>query len=201
MKNYINSLFGLFLLMNFVLISCSASREQEVEGDLNEFRSWVNTQTANIADRTEEDWQRTKDDFKYRTQELDEKQEKFSDDAKEEYKQLKQRFNEADEERARTREQRTALENWKKELLGAYADTSTITAANVREVYILFMENVRSKHKNWSSQDWDMADMVFDELGKRKEQVDDELPGDDEVKIKALQMEYRTLETAGDVED
>ena len=198
MKNYINWMFGILLMAS---LGCSASREQEVEGDLNDFRSWVNTHTSNVADRTEEDWKRTKEDFRKRTAELDVKEEKFSEDAREEYKQLKQRFNEVDEKRAKNMEQRGMLGQWKQELLGKYADTSTITAANMREAYIHFMENVRAKRRDWGSHDWDMADMVMEELNARKKEVNKDLTTDDEIKIKALQMEYRTLETGGDIKD
>ncbi len=201
MRNKIRYILAFMLLLNGLLSGCSASKEQEIGDDISDFRTWVTMQTQNIADRTEEDWQRTKDDFKLRTQELDDQQENFTDEIKQEYEQLKEQFNKADEERARNLAQREALESWQQELLGDYADRNTITAANVREVYIAFMENVRAKHQNWTDQDWEMAKMVRDSLDKRKDEVDEGLPTDDEVKIKALQMEFRTLETSDDVKD
>ncbi|WP_242927133.1 DUF6565 domain-containing protein [Pontibacter vulgaris] len=194
-------LLAFVLLTNSLLSGCSASKEQEIGDDISDFRTWVNMQTEKVSDRTEEDWQRTKDDFKLRTQELDDQQENFSDEIKQEYAQLKQKFNDADEERARTLAQRESLTTWQERLLGSYADRNTITGANVRDVYIAFMDKVREEHKNWTDKDWEMAKMVRDELDKRKDEVDDDLTTDEQVKIKALQMEFRTLESSDDVRD
>ncbi|MBC5774915.1 hypothetical protein H8S95_12635 [Pontibacter sp. KCTC 32443] len=181
-----------------LLSSCSASKEAEVEDELGDFRTWVNQSTANIADRTEEDWQRAKEDFATRTRELDQKQENFSDELKQDYQNLKDEFNKADEEYERNR-RAARLTEWEQKLLGTYADKTTITRDNVRQVYITFLENVRSQRSTWTNEDWEMAKLVMQSLNDRKDEVDEDLSTDDEVKIKALQMEFTTLETGGDL--
>ncbi|MBB6611951.1 hypothetical protein H7F15_12945 [Pontibacter sp. Tf4] len=177
---------------------CTTSREREVNDELGDFRNWVNQTTANVAQRTEEDWKRAKADFETRTQELDQKQENFSDELKQDYENLKQEFREADETHARNL-RAARLAEWQQRLLGNYADATTITQANVRQVYITLLENVRNQHSTWTNEDWEMAKMVMNTLNERKDEIDDGLNTDDEVKIKALQMEFRALETAGDL--
>lgn len=169
-----------------------------MEDELSDFRAWVSSTTSNIAERTEEDWQRAKDDFRMRTQELDQKQEHFTDELKQDYQQLKQEFRQADERYEQSRQQRS-VEEWERSLLGRWADMATINETNVREAYITFMENVREKRSGWSNEDWEMAKRVLESLNERKSQITGDIPTDDEVKIKALQMEFRTLETAADV--
>lgn len=196
MKN--SSIYLIIFLCLSVLAGCSASREAEVEDELSDFRNWVSQTTANIADRTEEDWEKAKADFETRTQELDQKQENFSEELKQDYENLKEEFRNADEEYERNL-RAARLAEWEQKLLGTYADKATITQENVRQVYITFLENVRNQHGTWTDADWEMAKMVMTSLNERKDEIDDGLNTDDEVKIKALQMEFRALETAGDL--
>lgn len=202
MKSTIVKLNGflLLVLLSYGFSGCTATREQEAEGDLNEFRSWVNTQTNNVAERTEEDWQRTKADFQRRTAELDQKQNKFSDKLKADYEELKAEFRKRDEERGRVAERRSELSKWEKDLLGTYADMATINAENVHQAYVTFMDNVRSRREVWDNEDWEMAKMVLEELNDRKDEINDEITTEDEVKIKALQMEFTALETGNDAD-
>ncbi|GAB3534702.1 hypothetical protein GCM10027443_22210 [Pontibacter brevis] len=169
-----------------------------MEDALGDFRTWVNQQTSQIASLTEEDWERTKQDFRMRTQELDEQQDEFTDELKAEYQQLKEEFNQADESYADVRYQARKSE-WERNLLGRWADMATINAANVREAYTTFIENVRAKHENWTDVDWDMAKLVLEELNDRKSEIEGNIDTETEVKIKALQMEFRALETADDI--
>lgn len=90
---------------------------------------------------------------------------------------------------------------WQKELLGTYADVNSLTAANLREAYITLLVNVREKKGSWSDQDWNKAKAVINKLDARKSSMEKELGTDDKAKIKLLQAELRTLETAGDIKD
>lgn len=199
MKKEMKLTLLLSLLLSIISLgSCTTTRETEVEDELGDFRNWVSRETSQLADRTEEDWEQAKQDFKTRTKELDQKQNQFSAELKEEYKQLKQEFNEADEEYMSARSEARMAER-QQELLGQSADLSTITAANIREAYITFMENVRTRKSEWTNEDWDMAKMVLQQLNDRKDEINTEIDTDTEVKIKALQMEFLTLETADDI--
>lgn len=186
--------------LGLLLGSCSATKEQQVEDELADFRSWVGNTTSNVADRTEEDWQQAKQDFRQRTEELDQKQDQFSDKLKQDYQTLKQEFESADAQ-FQQRMQTPELGAWEGRLLGEYAAPQSVTETNVREAYITFMENVRAQNDTWTDQDWEMAKMVLERLNERKQQLTGDIPTDTEVKIKALQMEFRTLETAADVTD
>lgn len=198
MKKASVKLFGIVFFLSVLLSSCTATREQEVEGEVNEFRSWVNTQTSRLAELTEEDWKQTKEDFRKRTEELDRKQDNFTDKVKADYQQIKADFKEREREHEMLAERKARTAEWERELLGQYAARSSVNAGNIRQAYLTFMENVRIRRSSWNDEDWEMAKLVMEELNERKEALDD-LPDDDEVKIKALQMEFIALETGEDL--
>jgi flagellar biosynthesis GTPase FlhF len=196
------SIWVSLLLALAIFSGCSGTKETEsaVEDELSDFRNWISTTTSNLADHTEEDWKQAKQDFSRHTSELDQKQDKFTAEVKQEYQQLKQKFNDADEEYQQSHQMSMSRE-WEQTLLGNWSDMSQINENNVREAYITFMENVRANKGSWNDKDWEMAKMVLENLNKRKSQLTGNIPTDTEVKIKALQMEFRTLETAADVKD
>lgn len=190
----------LVLLGVITLNSCTTTREREVEDELGDFRAWVNKTTSNIANRTEDDWKKAKEDFRMRTQELDQKQERFSQELKQEYSQLKQEFSEADEAYGRNRSEARMAE-WEQRLLGNWADLETVNEGNVLNAYTTLLENVRAQKGNWSDKDWEMAKLVLEKLDERRKELTGNIDTETEVKIRALQMEFRTLETGADISD
>ena len=192
MEKAVNILLVLVLSSGFLFTSCSVSREQEMENDINNFREWVDTKASQLANLTEEEWKDAKEDFQVRTRALDRRQDQFTEKVKNEYEQLKNRFSKLDAEY----NEQLAVANWRRELLEEYADLSTINNKNVVAAYTRFMENVRERHKDWSEQVWDLTDAVFEQLNTRKEALNGAVATEDDVKIKALQMEYSILEAA-----
>ena len=174
------------------LSACTTTREQEIEGDVNEFRSWVNAQTNKLEERTEEDWKQTKEDFRKRTEELDRKQENFSEKLRADYQQIKADFKAREKERDSLATSEEELSKWERDLLGQYANGTALSEANIEQAYQNFMSNVRARSKNWKQQDWEMAAAVLEELDQRKAAFD-ELPDETEVRIKTLQMEFAAL--------
>ncbi|MBF9254992.1 hypothetical protein I2I11_16935 [Pontibacter sp. 172403-2] len=201
MKKQATTWLGMLLFLT-IFGACSTTKEVEddVQDELADFRSWVSTTTADVANRTEEDWEQARQDFRMRTQELDQKQNEFSEDIKQDYQELKQEFIDTDEMYTRSHQEAKKAE-WEHNLLGRWADLASINETNVQEAYVAFMENVRAKHQSWTDQEWEMAEMVMNTLNEHKKEINGDIPTDTEVKIKALQLEFHTLETAADVTD
>ncbi len=187
---------AIVLFFSLASSACTATREQEIEGDVNEFRSWVNSQTNKLEERTEADWKKTKQDFKRRTDELDRKQERFSERLRADYQQIKEDFRARERERDSMADRRAQLANWERDLLGQYANGASLNPNNVEEAYKNFMSNVRARHKTWDEDEWSIAGMVLEELDQRKEAF--ELPDEVEVRIKAMQMEFVTMKESRD---
>jgi chromosome segregation ATPase len=187
--------FVLFLCV--VMGSCTATREQEIEGDVNEFRSWVNSQTNKLEERTEEDWKNTKADFRRRTEELDQKQERFSARLRADYQQIKEDFRTRERERDSLSNRQARLSQWERDLLGQYANGASISAGNIQLAYSTFIDNVRARYKTWDNEDWEMAELVLEELNQRKEAFEG-MADEAEVRIKAMQMEFVALRSGVD---
>ncbi len=190
------------LLLLVILGACSTAKETEgrVSNPLGDFRSWVNTTTTQIGRATAVEWKQARQDFKTRTQELDHMQGSFSEDIKQEYAQLKQKFTDTDALYVRSHEE-AEMAAWKRNLLGSWAAVDSINETNVEEAYNTFITQVRSTHANWSDQNWRWATMVMDTLNDRKNQIKAAIPTETEVKIKALQLEYHALQAAAHVQN
>ena len=186
-----------------VSVSCTETTTRPND-DLREFRDWVNNKTAEADTNANRRWPKVKDEFKTRTSKLETHMDSLSEDSKQEYAELKRRY----ELWEKKQEARTAqplneatLVKWRKELLGEHQDLSSINGGNARETYLLFMGIVRAKRENWTLTDWDYVDHVYTQLNNRKSQIESKIPMADRLKIKSLQAEYLALEAGADATD
>ncbi|HSI90901.1 MAG TPA: hypothetical protein VK927_07260 [Adhaeribacter sp.] len=195
--------FTLCLIFSACLYGCSDRQEAEIDRDYNEFRTWANQQGDRVETSTEAEWAEIERDYNERVTALDQRQDQMSAESRREYDETKANFQTWTTRNREyvARQQQTegtgitaASGQWMQTLLGKYSDLNSITAANAREVYIAFMENVRANHGKWSDADWDEADKVFDQLDNRVDALEN-VSTKDKTKIGALKMEYRALET------
>ncbi|QCR22985.1 hypothetical protein [Pontibacter sp. SGAir0037] len=186
-----------FFLALLCSAACSFTKEQEVEGGVDELRSWVMAQGNQLDELSEEEWQQAKEDFRVRVAALESRENKLTKEEQDEFEQMKQRFAKLDDKYELVVERRRVLAPWKADLLGSYAEMSVVNKSNVVEVYTFFLKNVREKYHDWSENGWNMANMVLQDLNKRKSEIDNDLLSEDEVQIKALQMEFAALEAGG----
>ncbi len=172
--------------------------------ELREFRDWVNQKTAQADTNASRRWPKVKDEFNTRSAKFEKNLDSLSEDSKREYAELKNRFKSWEQKQeARTAQplNETTLNNWRKELLGERRAYSTITGANAKETYLLFMGIVRAKNDKWTLTDWDYVDHVYSELNNRYSQIQSNISAADRLKIKVLQAEYLALEGAADAKD
>ncbi|MDB5262272.1 MAG: hypothetical protein JWQ14_1553 [Adhaeribacter sp.] len=179
-------------------------RQTKVSNELEDFRSWVRTKANRTDSSARENWPEVKEDFKRRTARIDRKADSLSADARAEYARLKadyQTWEEKNQSRAQQPLDANKLRQWEQELLGPTKELATLTAADLRETYLLFMGIVRAKKNKWTQDDWDYVDNVYSRLNDRKEELEGGLSAADLLKIKSLQTEYLALEAAQDAKD
>ncbi|MDQ4141621.1 MAG: hypothetical protein M3142_14015 [Bacteroidota bacterium] len=172
--------------------------------ELKEFKDWVNRQASRVDSSTNKNMPEIQAEFKKRTARLEKGLDSLSADAKAEYKAARAKFNEWERQnKLRTSRplQAAEIEKRKVQLLGEYKDLNTISAANVREAYLVFMGAVRAKKHNWNQNDWDYVDYVYRELNDRKDEFGTAISSADKLKIKSLQAEYLALEASQDAKD
>ena len=88
-----------------------------------------------------------------------------------------------------------ALDQWKRELLGQYAQTEVLTANTIRPAYINLVESARTKRSNWSAKDWEHAKAVLKSLDDRKGEIGTGLSKAESNRINALQEDFNQLQT------
>lgn len=172
--------------------------------ELREFRNWVENKTSQADTNARRRWPKVKEEFKTRSAHLETRLDSLSAESKQEYAELKNRYeNWEKNQQIRTAQplDEATLKNWQKQLLGERANLNTVTGANARETYLLFMGIVRAKKSNWTLTDWDYVDHVYGQLNDRRAQIENQIPAADRLKIKTLQTEYLALEAAADAKD
>ncbi len=174
---------------------------ETAEDKLEDLRGWMNEKASSGDSAIRSDWPEVKEKFKQRTAELDKNMDSLSAKSKQEYNELKTRYQswEAREERRqKTPLSQQNVTKWQSQLLGEYKDLNKITPNNIREAYLTFMGVVRAKRQNWTQSDWDYVDHVYGKLNDRRGQIEDQISTADNLKIRTLQGEYLTLEGAAD---
>ncbi|WP_187263677.1 DUF6565 domain-containing protein [Pontibacter beigongshangensis] len=196
MKNFSSFTFPVLLCL-LLVSSCALTREQRLQNDFDDFRAWISNLGQQLEHQSEESWQQASAEFSARTTSLDEQQQHLTRELKEEYQALKAQFAELEEEQAQLR----IKNKWRTDLLEDAADISAITAGSLWQAYATFMSNVRLRCANWEDEDWRMAHEVYQQLARRQDEVAAGITTEDEVRIKALQMEYHALRTGADEDE
>jgi len=179
-------------------------RNPKVSEELAEFKAWVNSKANRVDSSADKNWPKVKEEYKARTARLESRMDSLSVQSKQEYAELKTKYQnwEAKKERRESKPLQPAkIQEWQQQLLGANTNLASLTAADMRETYLLFMGIVRAKKQRWTQEDWDYVDHVYGQLNNRREQVESDIPTTDRIKIKSLQAEYLALEASGDAKD
>ncbi|NDK56548.1 hypothetical protein [Pontibacter fetidus] len=214
----INWLFAALLVS--ALFACERTRTVEEEGTatdrdttivtttgetteekLEELRGWMNKK-ANSADTAiREDWPQTREKLRRINEDIERNFDSLSAESKEEYRQLKHRYENWESRQERRQRQPlnpTQIKTWEEQLLREYKDIAKIEPTNIREAYLTFMSTVRIKKRNWTQNDWDYVDYVYGKLNDRLGQIEGQISTGDRLKIRTLQAEYLALEGAAD---
>lgn len=181
-----------------------ATTGETTEEKLEELRSWMNKK-ANSADTAiREDWPETREKLRKVNEDIERNFDSLSTESKEEYRQLKHRYENWESRQERRQRQPlnpTQVKTWEDQLLHEYKDVSKIGPANLREAYLTFMSTVRIKKRNWTQNDWDYVDFVYSKLNERRGQIEGQISTADKLKIRTLQAEYLALEGAADTQN
>lgn len=179
-------------------------RGKSATQELAEFKDWVNRKASRADSAANENWPEARAEFRRKTAHLEQGLDSLSADAKAEYQRARVKFNEWE----RQNKQRTSqplqpaeIQKRQAQLLSEYQDLTTITAANAREAYLIFMGTVRAKKRTWTQDDWDYANYVYGQLNDRKAALNATLSAADKLKIRSLQAEYLALEAGQDAKD
>ncbi|PJJ59165.1 DUF6565 domain-containing protein [Hymenobacter chitinivorans] len=182
----------------------TASTPTAIERDLDVFSDWVNDKLDRAEVGVRRELPRIKEDFDRQSKRLDRAVDSLSSQGKREYNTQKKRYqnweSKQDSLDAAARQPETASAAQRR-LLNETVTISRARANELPELYLHLVENTREQRKTWSPADWSAASAVLERLNARYEQVREQLPLEERVRIRSLQAEFRTLEKARDVKD
>ncbi|MBD1396888.1 hypothetical protein H9Q13_06905 [Pontibacter sp. JH31] len=201
MKKIIKNAFALLLLV--LAFGAQAQSQSKLEQDLQDLRTWMSRKASQGDSITRAEWPTIKQEFRARTQSLEQGTGKMTEQSKQEYSELKTRYRQWEtdnEERYGQPLNRETASDWERKLAGT-RNIDKLKSSQIRETYTRFMENVRGLRHDWSLRDWDYAEHVYLLLNDRKQQVLDQMSNSDKMKVAALQVEFNTLRKSRDAKD
>jgi beta-xylosidase len=79
--------------------------------------------------------------------------------------------------------------------IGTDMSFSWVTAQNIKDVYVSFVNTVADNKKTYSREDWDEIKVLYEALDTRKNEVEKELSSKDNMKIAKEKIRFASIET------
>lgn len=182
----------------------ASSTSAGVERDLRVFSDWVNSKVDQAATTARRELPRLSEEFNRQSRRIDKAVDSLTVEGKREYSTQKVRYQKwatrQDSLDAAARRPATA-DQAQRRFLGEDVNISQARPTELPDLYFRLVENMRSDKKNWTQADWSAASAVLSRLNARYEQVREQLPLEERLRIRSLQGEFRTLEKARNVKD
>ncbi|HLK96134.1 MAG TPA: hypothetical protein VK364_00055 [Hymenobacter sp.] len=180
----------------------TSSTASAVERDLRLFSEWVNEKVDRITEDVVRESPRVSAEFDRQSKRIDKAVDSLTVEGKREYNTQKKRYSNwsarQDSLERAARKPETAQQSQDR-LLGEKVVLSRARASELPDLYSRFIETTRAQRRQWSATDWSNASAVLGRLNARYEEVREQLPLEERVRIRSWQGEFRTLEKARDV--
>ncbi|UYZ65073.1 DUF6565 domain-containing protein [Hymenobacter weizhouensis] len=175
-----------------------------VERDLRIFSDWVNDKLDRAEASARREMPKVTAEFDRQSRRLDRAVDSLTAESKREYSTQKARYQRwatrQDSLDQAARRPETAQQAQRR-LLNEDVNISRARPTELPDLYLRLLETMRADRKNWTQADWSAASAVLSRLNARYEQVREQLPLEERLRIRSLQGEFRTLEKARDVKD
>ncbi|MDF1675424.1 MAG: hypothetical protein P1U44_06865 [Vicingaceae bacterium] len=145
-----------------------------------------------------ENWEVIEKEYKEKVTVIDQKTDELESEIKEEYEQLKKDYEELKIKYNAQMKEKDFDKNLQK-LYGAVLtnegdmDLSAVTVSNIVDVYSSFVESVDIHKDEYTREDWDEVDVLWDALNKRKNELEDNLSNEERMKISEDKVKYGTF--------
>jgi hypothetical protein len=178
-----------------------------IEQELRTFSNWVDEKLEMQTAAVRLDWATLQSDYARMTKRLDSALDSLSTQSRREYLGQKARYKAWALEQGHPvveaplvgEARDSAVNGVQRKLLNTTAPINRAMASALPDLYSRLVESTRTKHKTWTKEDWDDANLVLNRLNSRYEQVGEQLQIEDRVRVRSLQAEFRTLEKARDL--
>ncbi|RDV16483.1 hypothetical protein DXT99_04585 [Pontibacter diazotrophicus] len=197
-----------------LLVSCNTENDQqtaETDAAYQDYQTFVTdferdslteTELRAIESETYDsaEWEAMKENrqqqFIQRLQAVEQNQDQYTEEQRQEILDLENRYNQAAETRDQQYEDASRRYRLRRELLGLEInqdDLSDITQENIAGTYQRFVDTVAEKGQNYEGRDWEMIEGWWTSLNNRYRSLQGELPQQSRNTIEQAQERYREL--------
>lgn len=177
----------------FGITSCS---EKKTPQSFNEYRDYVTEHRNNPDAYKDRDWTEIELEYDEQRMKAERDMKDWSDEIKSEYASLQSDWEsmkaEATAERERMNQGSSSLYS---NLLpqGINQDLTNVTAANILQVHENFVNYASANKDVMTREDWDQTELLWERLGTRKNELEKEISGSDNLKIAEQKVRYGAI--------
>lgn len=189
-------------ILSVSLTSCGGNKHKD--DDVESFRVFVTELKVKDDSEVKESWDNIEREYEEKVAEIDQKEDKLEDNIKQEYEQLKQDYKEL--------KAKYDTENMDADVNTANGyniqplyetiltnegdmDLTGVTASNIGSIYKGFVDIVDSHKNEYTREDWDEVDVLWDALNKRKNELEDNLSSEQKLEIGEEKVKYGTYKS------
>ncbi|SDX39142.1 DUF6565 domain-containing protein [Hymenobacter psychrophilus] len=195
----------------FTQTSCTNTQQTEMAADkdqaYNDFQTFVSDAEARAdaaASATEDDYNREtaqmKSDFDSRVAAVDKYADQYDDTRRQEIEQLRNRYTTAYDKREASWTNRSGMAPAGEMTMGKYykptAPATRVTAANARQVYEDFVNEVKRNENNYDINDWRNINAEWRALDEAYDKVKGNIPTNDLAEIQKEKLKYAAFKSA-----
>ena len=187
-------ILGAATILTVSITSCEDKSHKD--DDVESFRVFVTDLSHQTKEEVKENWGELEKEYEEKVAVIDKKKDHLEDNIEEEYEQLKKDYNEM---KADIKAEMETEENQHGHLHDLYntiltnegdMDLSAVNATNIEGIYSSFVAAVDLHKDDYTREDWDEVDVLWDALNKRKNEVEDNLTSMQKVKIGEEKVKY-----------
>jgi hypothetical protein len=178
------------------MIGCNNDHERSMAYD--NYRGYVASHRDSMDAYYDRDWNEIETGYNERRAAAEKDMDKWNDEMKSEYASLQADWDQYKEDYTAERTRRDEVSKAEKFRMalfpeGVKSDMSTVTAANLLEVHRHFVDYVDQHKDEFSRENWDEIEMLWERLGTRKNEVEKELSTGDNLKIAEQKIKYGAI--------
>lgn len=194
---------SLVIIAMLMFVSCD-NTQRELDAEVNEFDSWVEETGNDFEQGAEEGWQETEQAWNETQREYNEmvnnlegKTAEMKEETRENYMQAKRDFEQMQSEMEHEVTRRKGMAEIETVMMVEDPDEglTNVTEENIVDVYRQFVNTVDNYKQQWTAQQWNVLEQYWDMLNNRKNEVEDQISGEENGEIAELKLKYAGLKT------
>jgi len=194
MKKILSLIILAFSSVAFV----ACTNEKKVDKSYEDYKVYVSERRDSMDGYFDDDWNNLERDYDEKRMKAEANMNDWDEETRAEYAALQSDWDSFREDYSAERERRDAVvksEAVVNNLLpqGVSADLNNVNAANLLEVHKHLVEYVEVHKDEFTREQWDRIEFMWEGLGTRKNEVEKELKSGDNLKIAELKIKYSSI--------